>query len=240
MSDEDPRRISSGFDVLTRTLLTDDANLGDALRRVAGAGCGLLTNCVSASVTIIERGRAITVGSTSDIAQALDDAQYSAGDGPCLTAARDGLVVRIDEADTDQRWPSFCRRAVEQGVHSSLSVPLSLSGDDAWGGFNIYGSVRAGFTDDDEQLCQTFATHASIVVSNVQAYWASLELSRNLSRAMESRGVIEQAKGILMSSRRISADNAFDLLVARSQTENRKLREVASDVIREALGDDNA
>jgi GAF domain-containing protein len=237
MSDEDPQRVASGFDALTRTLLTDDANLGDALRRVAGAGCGLLTNCASASVTIIERGRAITVGSTSDVAEALDDAQYSAGDGPCLTAARDRVVVRIDEADTEQRWPDFCRRALEHGVHSSLSLPLSLSGDDAWGGFNLYGSVRASFTEADEQLCQAFATQASIVVSNVQAYWASLELSRNLGRAMESRGVIEQAKGILMANRRVTADDAFDLLVARSQTENRKLREVAENVVREAVGD---
>jgi GAF domain-containing protein len=239
MSDEDRQRVSPGFDALNRTLLTDDANLAEALRRVAGAGCGLLTNCASASVTIIERGRAITVGSTSDVAEALDDAQYSAGDGPCLTAARDGVLVRIDQADTEQRWPNFCRRAVERGVHSSLSIPLALSGDDAWGGFNVYGSVAAGFTDDDEQLCQAFAAQASIVVSNAQAYWASLELSRNLSKAMESRGVIEQAKGILMSTRRVSADDAFDLLVARSQKENRKLRQVAEDILREALGDDD-
>jgi GAF domain-containing protein len=240
MSDEDRQRHSSGFDALGRTLLTDDANLADALRRVADTGCGLLTNCASASVTIIERGRAITVGSTSDSAQALDDAQYTAGDGPCLSAARDGVLVRIDDAGSEQRWPDFCRRAVEHGVHSSLSVPLSLSGDDSWGGFNVYGSVAAGFSDDDEQLCQAFASQASIVVSNVQAYWASLKLSRNLSRAMESRGVIEQAKGILMSTHRVDADGAFDLLVGRSQTENRKLREVASDVVREALGGPDA
>ena len=78
------------------------------------------------------------------------------------------------------------------------------------------------------------------MVSNVQAYWASLELSRNLSRAMETRGVIEQAKGILMSTHRVSADDAFDLLVTRSQNENRKLRDVADDVVREARGDDDA
>jgi GAF domain-containing protein len=240
MSDEDPQRISSGFDALARTLITDDANLADALRRVADTGCGLLSNCAAASVTIIERGQAITVGSTSDMARALDDAQYAAGDGPCLTAARDRVLVRIDDTGSDKRWPDFCRRAIGHGVHSSLSLPLRLSGDHNWGGFNVYGPVVAGFSDVDEQLCQAFATQASIVVSNVQAYWASLELSRNLSRAMESRAVIEQAKGILMSTHRVSADAAFDLLVARSQTQNRKLREVAGDVVREALGDDHA
>jgi GAF domain-containing protein len=240
MSDEDPERISSRFDALGRTLITDDANLGDALRRVAATGCQLVPNCAAASVTIIEREQAVTVGSTSDTAQALDDAQYSAGAGPCLTAARHGVLVRIDDTTAEQRWPEFCRQAVDNGVHSSLSVPLRLSRDNTWGGFNVYGPVAGGFSDVDEQLCQAFATQASIVVSNVQAYWASLELSANLTRAMESRAVIEQAKGILMSTHRVSAEDAFDLLVARSQTQNRKLREVAADVVREAVEDDHA
>ena len=61
----------------------------------------------AASVTIIEQGRAITVGSTSRMARALDDAQYAAGDGPCLTAAREGVLVRIDDIAADERWPDF-------------------------------------------------------------------------------------------------------------------------------------
>jgi GAF domain-containing protein len=184
MSDQDAPRTPAGFEALARTLLTDDTNLGEALRRVAETGCGLLANCTSASVTIIERGRPITVGSTSDVAQALDDAQYDAGDGPCLTAARERVLVRIDDIASEPRWPDFTRRAVDHGVHSSLSVPLSLAREATWGGFNVYGSVAAGFSDDDEQLCQGFAAQASIVVSNAQAYWASLQLSANLSKAM--------------------------------------------------------
>lgn len=240
MFDDDSRRRPGGLDALAHTLLTDDDNLGDALRRVAETGCGLLPGCAAASVTIIERGRAITMGSTSTMAQALDDAQYTAGDGPCLSAARERVLVRIDDIATEERWPEFARQAVEHGVLSSLSMPLSLSRDDTMGGFNVYGRDPAGFTDVDEELCETFATQASIVVSNAQAYWASLELSRNLSRAMQSRAEIEQAKGILMSSRRVVADDAFDLLVERSQTENRKLREVAGDVVREALEGEHA
>ena len=227
------QRIRSGFEQLARTLVTDDANLADALRRVADTGCGLLANCASASVTIIERGSAVTMGSTGEVALALDDAQYAAGDGPCLTAARDHVVIRVDDTSADPRWPRFTTRALDHGVRSSLSVPLTLSRDDTWGGFNVYGTVTAGFSEEDEQLCQAFATQASIVVSNVQAYWASLELSTNLAKAMESRAVIEQAKGVLMSTRRVSADEAFDVLRQRSQQENRKLRLVAEDIVEE-------
>ena len=144
MSDEDPQRISSRFDALARTLITDDANLGHALRGVADIGCQLLPNCAAASVTVIEREHAITVGSTSDTAQALDDAQYTAGDGPCLTAARHGVLVRIDDTTAEQRWPDFCRQAADNGVHSSLSVPLRLSRDNTWGGPTSTARSSAG------------------------------------------------------------------------------------------------
>lgn len=240
MSGDDAQHGSASFDDLVRTLVTDDVNLSDALRRVAGSGCSLLENCAGASVTLIERCRAITVGSTSQLAQSLDDAQYAAGDGPCLTAARGGRVVRMTDADVDDRWPAFTKEAVDQGVHSSLSIPLTLSRDDTVGGFNVYGTHANGFTAEDEQLCRSFATQASVVVSNVQAYWAAFDLSNDLAKAMESRATIEQAKGILMSTNRVGADAAFDLLRERSQVENRKLRLVADDVIRGAVDGERA
>jgi hypothetical protein len=136
------------------------------------------------------------------------------------TASNAGLTIAAAPSSTTCTARCRCRSA------SPTTTP---------GEFNVYGSVVAGFSDDDKQLCETFASQASIVASNLQAYWASLELSRNLSRAMESRAVIEQA-GILMSTHRVDADGAFDLLVGRSQTENRKLREVASDVVLRSLG----
>lgn len=236
MSDGGP----SGVDELARTLVTDDVNLSAALGRVAGTGCSLVANCAGASITIIEAGRAITVGSSGELAQSLDDAQYAADDGPCLSAARGGLMVRMANASGEGRWPRFTATALEKGVQSSLSVPLTLSRQDTVGGFNVYGGEQGGFTPEDEQLCRSFANQASVVVSNVQAYWAAFDLSNNLSKAMESRATIEQAKGILMSTQRVGADVAFELLRQRSQSENRKLRDVADDVVRAAVEGDGA
>ena len=239
MSDEDVQSGSSGFDALWQTVISDDANLQGALRRVAETGCRLLTNCTSASVTLIDQGRAVTVGSTNDTAQALDDAQYAAGNGPCLTAAREVRFVRVDDIAADERWPMYSASARANGIGSSLSVPLVLAGEDTFGGFNIYGKLVGGFSDDDEQLCQAFAAQASIVVSNAHSYWSVFELSENLSKAMETRAVIEQAKGVLMSTHRIDADAAFEVLRERSQASNRKLRDVAADVVDEAAGRDD-
>lgn len=231
---------SSGLDELARTLVTDDVNLSAALGRIAGTGCSMVANCAGASVTIIEAGRAITVGSSGELAQSLDDAQYAADDGPCLSAARGGLMVRMTNASGEDRWPRFTAAALEQGVRSSLSVPLTLSRQDTVGGFNIYGANEDGFTSEDESLCRSFAAQASVVVSNVQAYWAAFDLSNNLSKAMESRATIEQAKGILMSTQRVGADAAFEMLRQRSQSENRKLRDVADDVVRKAVEGERA
>jgi GAF domain len=114
MSDEDVQSGSSGLDALWQTVISDDADLEGALRRVAETGCRLLTNCTSASVTLIDQGRAITVGSTNDTAQALDDAQYAAGNGPWLTAAREVRFVRVDDIGADERWPMYSASAPGQ------------------------------------------------------------------------------------------------------------------------------
>ena len=233
MSDADARS-SPRFDALWRTVVSDDANLQAAMRRVAETGCAVLADCDSASVTIIERGRPVTVGSTNDTAQALDDAQYAAGEGPCLTAAQEGRMIRIDDTGNDERWPRFVASARANGIRSSLSVPIDVPGLDTFAGFNVYGTALGGFSDVDEQLCQAFAGQAAVVVANAKAYFAAFELSRNMAKAMESRAEIEQAKGVLMSTYRIDADAAFDLLRQRSQTTNRKLRDVAVDVVNEA------
>ena len=161
---------SPRFDALWRTVVSEDANLQTAMRRVAETGRAVLTDCDSASITIIERGRPVTVGSTNDKAQALDDAQYNAREGPCLTAAQEGRTIRIDDTGNDERWPRFAASARANGVRSSLSVPIDVSGPDTFAGFNVYGSALGGFSDADEQLCEAFAGQASIVVANAQAY----------------------------------------------------------------------
>ena len=217
MSEHPPDELSRTLTALSRTLLTDDTNLQDGLRRVAEAGCSLLANCAAASVTVIERGRAHTMGATNDTALELDRIQYDSGDGPCLSAAIENRTIRIDAVPSDTRWPAFNRTAGENGIVSSLSVPLHLVDGDLTGGLNVYGRRSDSFSEHDEQMAEAFAVQASIVVANARAYWAAFELTRNLTTAMETRAVIEQAKGILMGSHRIDADAAFELLRHRSQ-----------------------
>jgi GAF domain-containing protein len=221
---------------LSRIVVSDDEHLIASLQGVARAGCALLMNCAAASVTLVEDGRARTIASTNEAAVAIDQAQYDADDGPCLEAARKSVVVRIDWMPKAQRWKNVAARAIDLGVLSSLSLPLVLPGPSTIGAFNVYGALGGAFDEDDEQIGQAFAVQASVVVANAKAYWAAFESTRQLAEAMESRSVIEQAKGILMRSERCTADRAFEILRGASQRQNRKLRDIAAELVARTAG----
>ena len=219
------------------TRVTDDANLAESLRRVADAGCELVKNCASASVTLVAAGRPLTMAATDEVATEMDQAQYDMDDGPCLTAARQERTFRIEDLAAHDRWPMLREVGRRHGVASTLSVPLQLEDADMYGAVNLYSTARHGFSDDDATLAEGFAQQAAVVVANVVAYWAAFDLSRNLKAAMEHRGVIEQAKGIMMAATRCSPDEAFEMLRKRSQVENRKLRDIAIEVVQRASSD---
>jgi GAF domain-containing protein len=230
MSDERASSAEMPFGELT-PLVTVDADLESALRRVALAGCAYVPNCVAASITIVKGRRAISAGATDRIALELDSAQYEADDGPCLAAVRDDRVVVIGDIRNETRWPAFVEAAARHRVRSTLSLPIPLAGDHLRAGFNLHSGIADAFGDAEQAAGRSFAMHASVIVSNAHAYWAALEMSRNLSQALESRPVIDQAKGILMSRHGITAADAFEVLRRRSQDENRKLRDVAQELV---------
>ena len=111
-----------------------------------------------------------------------------------------------------------------------MSIPL-LARHEGVGALNFYSRASAGFSDDDVEVGLQFAAHAAIVLANAQAYWDAHQLSEDLLQAMKSRAAIEQAKGILMGAQRCNADDAFQILVRASQRENRKLREIADEIV---------
>jgi len=129
--------------------------------------------------------------------------------------------------------------AAEHGIGSPLSLPL-LAGGQALGALNFYAEAENAFGEDDQQQGQAFATQAAIVLANAQTYWDARALNEQLSEAMRSRATIEQAKGILMGQSQVNADSAFDLLRKASQRENRKLRDVARELVERYGGGDSS
>jgi transcriptional regulator with GAF, ATPase, and Fis domain len=172
-----------------------------------------------AGVSLVQGREITTEVLTSDVAQRLDELQVELDDGPCLTSLRHEHVVRVDELATDPRWPHFAARAVELGVHSVLSFQLFVQ-EDNLGALNLYSSHPHAFDEDAYTVGHLFAQHASVA-------YAGASREHHLNRALATRDVIGQAKGILMHRDRLSAQQAFNLLVRTSQQVNMKLADVA-------------
>ena len=179
-----------------------------------------------AGVTLVRNERPTTAVFTEPEAPEIDRAQYETGRGPCVAAYRTGEILRIDDTLTDDRWPEFAAAAAAHGVRSTLSLPLNTE-DSILGALNLY-SRRVSAFDGNDQIVSVFVAHAATSLANSHAYWAAQTLSEQLQEALESRAVIEQAKGILIAEHRCDPDDAFEMLRIRSQHENRKLRDIAT------------
>jgi GAF domain-containing protein len=110
---------------------------------------------------------------TDGISPAVDEGQYQDDVGPCLDALREGRIIRVeDTAAVVGRWPSYSRRAVENGVSSTLSLPLS-AGSERLGAMNLYATGGRRFSEDDEGHGDRFATQAAVALANARAYWSA-------------------------------------------------------------------
>jgi GAF domain-containing protein len=163
------------------------------------------------------------VAATGPVVQQLDELQQKEGAGPCLDAARSQEVIRLEDVSTDRRWPPFTTQAVAAGVGSMLCLPLHVD-TTTFGTLSLYADTPRAFKDVTESVARVLAVLAAITLSESRG-------RSNLRRALESRDLIGQAKGIIMHARRVTADEAFALLVRRSQETNTKLVEVAEAIV---------
>ncbi len=208
--------------------LVADVPLGETLNRVAVLACDAVEPATAVGITLLdERGRPSTRVFTDGISPAVDEGQYEDDEGPCIDALREGRIIRVeDTAAVADRWPSYSRRAIANGVSSTLSLPLT-AGSERLGAMNLYATGKRRFSEADERCGDLFATQAAVVLANARAYWGAYDLGAGLRKALESRAMIDIAKGKLMSSSDCTPDEAFQLLVKASQRENVPLREVA-------------
>jgi GAF domain-containing protein len=221
------------FDELGQMVLGEHT-MDHLLQRIVALAMDVIPGAEDVSVTLVSTNKATTVVSTGRLATELDETQYATGFGPCLAAAEGGAVASIPDVDNELRWPAFCKEAIQRGVLSSLSTPIPLQ-QYASAALNLYASKPKAFDDAAVELATTFAGYAGVALANMHLYETTRALAEQLQTAMESRAVIEQAKGILMGQRRCSADEAFDILVRLSQQANRKLRDVAQALVDQSI-----
>ena len=216
---------------LSRVVLVD-RTLSDVLTditRIAAAG---IPGAESTSITLLRDDEAFTAAHHGEMALAADELQYEKGYGPCMDAGRAGVLLRIDDMDAEQRWPDYVSAVrAATGVRSSLSVPLPYQGSSI-GALNNYSSQLAAFASPESLAAGLeVAEVVAVAVANADAHWKLGEQARNMRIAMESRAVIEQAKGVLMAQRHVDAEQAFEILREASQRYNRKLRDIALGIV---------
>lgn len=181
-------------------------------------------HAIGAGLTLIRRdGRPTTLAASNELAAHVDSIEYDAGEGPCLDAIEHDDINVVADLATDQRWPKFAERAVrETPVRSMLGVRIYISESDR-GALNFYAPQVGAFTGLDIGIAATMSTLASLALRHA----TEQQRSANLEIALESSRQIGMAIGILMSSRLLTADQAFEELRRVSQQLNRKVRDVA-------------
>jgi GAF domain-containing protein len=219
-------------------LLLVEESLDDTVERIAHLTCRTIEGCAHGSVTRPGKHGAYTAVSTSTTAFEIDTAQYNADTGPCLDAMHETRVVRVAPMSGSGAYEQFRAAAVERGVGSSLSLPLSVRGQSV-GALNLYSEADHGFDTVADDLGITFASQVAVAISAATLHERTRGLVIGLEDALVSRDQIGQAKGILMATHRITGDEAFARLVRASQNTNRKLRDIADEVVATGALPDN-
>jgi GAF domain-containing protein len=221
---------------LSRVVLVD-RTLTDVLTDITRIAAQGIPGAEASSITLIRDDVPFTAAHHGEMALAADELQYEHGYGPCVDAGRGGVFLRVDDMRAEQRWPLYVEHLLRTTpVLSSLSVPLPYQGSSI-GALNNYSTKPSAFaTPGSLAAGLEVAEYIAVAVANADAHWQLGEQARNMRLAMESRAVIEQAKGVLMAQRRVDADVAFEILREASQRYNRKLRDIATGIVESVSG----
>ena len=207
----------------------DTAPAEQTLRQVTELAKQTLPGVEDVSLTLIEHGQPRSPVFTGQLAVDLDERQYELGFGPCLDAAKTGQTIVVDD-NTDGPYREFARTAGRAGVRHTLSVGMPIAARSI-GGLNIYLTADAPLSRAFLEYAEVFTSYAAVAVNNVSSYARSAAEVAQLRTAMESRALIEQAKGIFMSRNQCGEDEAFAMLRRLSQNRNVKLHDVARAVV---------
>ncbi|WP_328994330.1 GAF and ANTAR domain-containing protein [Kribbella sp. NBC_01245] len=180
-------------------------------------------NCTHAGLTLSSRGRAEIGAVTDPAVESIHQWQIDTGDGPLITSLREQINIGTPDTRADERWPEWGSKIAEMGIASGLQVPLAV-GDHTVGVLSLYSTEVDAFSNDDLAVAHILAWHASIAV-------AAARHQASMVQAIDARKLVGQAMGILMMKFDVDGDRAFAILKRYSQDNNRKLRDVAQEVV---------
>jgi transcriptional regulator with GAF, ATPase, and Fis domain len=224
------QRIVETFVQMVDTMV-DDFDVVDFLHRLA-THCVELLDCEEAGLLLADAAGALRVmASSSERADSLELLQSQNGEGPSYECYQLGRVVVSENLRTNlERWPLFAPAAIENGFLSVCSIPMRVRRETV-GALNLLRFSVGPIADSDMTLGQGLADIAAVALLQERALRESRSTVEQLQEALTSRVVIEQAKGVLAQQAQITVDAAFGLLRNYARSHNRRLSEVARELI---------
>jgi hypothetical protein len=224
--------------LLVRTLveladsLVDDFDVVELLSLLADRCVEVLGVSAAGVMLAAPEGDLRVVASSSEAMRVVELFELQSDEGPCLDCWRSGEAVLLDEdlAVVGGRWPRFAPVAVEAGFRSAHALPMRLRGT-VIGALNLFGPNEGALSAEDVVAGQALAAVATIAILQQRVATESRVLIDQLNTALTSRVVIEQAKGVLAERRGLDMAAAFELLRSHARSTNRRLGELARDVV---------
>ncbi len=214
--------------------------LDATLRVVTGLASGTVDGADGVSISLRRAGRMATIAATDDTVVQMDDHQYETGQGPCLSAAGDGVSFLVESLAEEERWPAFVPRALEQGITSVLSTPLVVAGGSV-GALNVYSSSRH-FGRHEQDICAVFAEAASGLLTGAspEAEVTDDQLATRIHEALTTRDRIARAQGVLVARQGISALEAAAELHRSARSAELSVGDAASALLAETPPSDTS
>lgn len=209
-------------------LLGRDDSLDAVLRQLVALSMEAFPG-TEAGISLLERGRWRSAAPASERVDRVEQREYECDQGPCVEAGRRGEVFESADLHEETRWPEFTRAALEAGFRSTVGVPIVVDGE-VLGALNLYAETPGRFADH-QRATDVIVAQGAVAIRAASIHDANLRLVEQLQAALASRAVIERAKGVLIAREGCSDDDAFDILRRASQRENRKLREIAQELV---------
>jgi len=210
--------------------LASDFDIVDFLHGLSADSVKILRAEAAGVMLADPRGGLRLIASSDERTRLLELFELQGAQGPCLDAFSSGRAVQADATDSRARWPVFATQASGAGFRVMCAVPLRVRAD-IIGALNLFRSSEEPFTRTEMEIAQAMAEMAAIGLIQERALRERNLLAEQLQAALQSRVIIEQAKGMLAEYLAVTVDEAFRLLRNYSRDHNRKLSEIASDVV---------
>jgi GAF domain-containing protein len=225
------QRLATIFVEVADTLV-DEFDLIDFLHMLTDRAAALVDAAAVGIVLTDPRGQLQFMAGSDENVRLLELFQLQTQEGPCLEAFRTGRpVINIDLQAAADRWPKFAPRATEAGFQAVHAFPLRLR-QQVIGAMNVFGAVKGGdFDEADVPVMQALADVASIGLIQERVIRRGEALTEQLQGALNSRVVIEQAKGAVAQARGVTVDEAFAIIRSYARSNNQRITDVAHTLV---------